>query len=608
MAGPLCRNETVPLQLAPTPGEKPAPRTVASWLDAFTSSSLQLLADSVTQLVGFSVAYISIARDDGNLYMAAVAGSDDAREQLADARTPIADLLAELEVAEDWGHFKWLPHERLPDPARAPGWVPAFEQIDAEDAWHPLDLLIAPLYDGAGRLRGALAVDLPRTGRRPDAHQRKLLERHAEHAGRAIVLALERERLAQRVHLAEAARRVVRSASRAMTLEGAIRETSGLWLEAFDLVGMWAHIFDTEARTGFTLTVGDFQLPADVEFKSAADRAFPRLWAEKRAAVIGRDQTVTNGLSEDVELVRRYLAEAGHSSVLYTPLAAGETLFGSLALVRGTDAPPWSEGEVEAAFDLGRDLGRILLTNEAFEREQELAQELRTLDAYKGLLISTVSHELKNPLASILGNLELLGSPDVPPDRASRAIRALHRGTQRMVQILGELRELSDAAISDEPPVLTPVDLVEITQGVFDLMGAVAEQRRLRLVLDAPDRVVAAGDANELDRLVVNLVSNAVKYTPDEGVITVSLRAGDQGRVLLEVADTGIGIGEADQRRLFDQFFRSDNPSARTLPGTGLGLSIVERIVSRHGGRITVRSELGHGSTFSVLLPAAGDE
>ena len=595
----------MPLQLAPTPDEKPAPRHAASWLDAFTASSLQLVADSVTQLVGFSVAYIAVARDDGNLYMAAVAGSDEARELLADARTPIAGMLEELTLAEDWGHFKWLPFERLQNPESAQGWVPTFERIDAEDAWHPLDLLIAPLYDGAGRLRGALSVDMPRTGRRPDAHQRELLERHAEHAGRAIVLALERERLAEHVRLADAARRVVRRASRAMTLEGAVRETGGLLLEAFGLVGMWAHISDTDMRPGFTLTVGDFKMPADAEFESAAARAFPRLWAEKRAAVVGLDQIVSNGQPDDIALVRRYLQEAGHSSVLYTPLAAGETLFGSLALVRGADAAPWSQGEVAAAFDLGRDLGRILLTNEAFEREQELAQELRTLDAYKSLLISTVSHELKNPLASILGNLELLSTPDVAPERASRAIRALHRGTQRMVQILGELRELSDAAVSDEPPALGPVDLVEVANGVLDLMGAVAEQRRLELVLDTDGPAIVAGDAHELDRLVVNLVSNAVKYTPDEGVITVTLRPADESRVLLEVADTGIGIGEADQRRLFDQFFRSENPSARTLPGTGLGLSIVERIVGRHGGEVGVRSELGEGSTFSVLLPAA---
>jgi signal transduction histidine kinase len=121
--------------------------------------------------------------------------------------------------------------------------------------------------------------------------------------------------------------------------------------------------------------------------------------------------------------------------------------------------------------------------------------------------------------------------------------------------------------------------------------------------------VVALGDAAELDRVVVNLVNNAVKYTHTGGTITITLRPADEedgdGMVELVVADDGIGIAEADHDRLFTEFFRSTNPAALARPGTGLGLTIVDRIVRRHGGRIEVDSELGIGTTFRVLLPAA---
>jgi signal transduction histidine kinase len=116
--------------------------------------------------------------------------------------------------------------------------------------------------------------------------------------------------------------------------------------------------------------------------------------------------------------------------------------------------------------------------------------------------------------------------------------------------------------------------------------------------------VVALGNAVELDRVVVNLVNNAVKYTQSGGTITITLREADEsGMVELIVADDGIGIAADDLPRLFREFFRSGNAVALGRPGTGLGLAIVDRIVRRHGGRVEVESEIGAGSTFRVLLP-----
>jgi signal transduction histidine kinase len=131
-----------------------------------------------------------------------------------------------------------------------------------------------------------------------------------------------------------------------------------------------------------------------------------------------------------------------------------------------------------------------------------------------------------------------------------------------------------------------------------------AKQKDLTIVREVPSSpVVAWGEAHELFQVCANLVSNAMRYTPSGGTITVAL-AGRADDVELVVADTGIGISATDQQRLFDEFFRSTNPTALATPGTGLGLSIVHRIVERHHGRIAVESELGSGTTFRVTLPA----
>ena len=121
---------------------------------------LALIAEGITELVGFQVAVISVARDDGWLHRLAIAGSDEAREALAGTRTPIDDLASEVENADDWGLFKFVPHERTSGDFPF-SWIPDMEPSNEPDAWHPLDLLLAPLLDAEGRLRGTLSIDMP---------------------------------------------------------------------------------------------------------------------------------------------------------------------------------------------------------------------------------------------------------------------------------------------------------------------------------------------------------------------------------------------------------------------------------------------------------------
>ena len=174
-----------------------------------------------------------------------------------------------------------------------------------------------------------------------------------------------------------------------------------------------------------------------------------------------------------------------------------------------------------------------------------------------------------------------------------------------MVRVVDDLLLLSKVGDPDNQIIAAPVDLHRIVDEVVDLTTVSAQQKAIEVTVEAIDEsVLALGDADELDRLCANLVSNAVKYTPDGGAVTIRVERTDH-EVVLTCSDTGIGISPEDQSRLGTEFFRSSNPDAVAQPGTGLGLAIVRRIVERHDGRLELESELGSGSTFRVHLPAA---
>jgi signal transduction histidine kinase len=203
-----------------------------------------------------------------------------------------------------------------------------------------------------------------------------------------------------------------------------------------------------------------------------------------------------------------------------------------------------------------------------------------------------------------MGHLELMGFQPEPSDSVTRSTAAIRRGAERMRSTIEDLLLLAQVADPDAGIDAAPVDLASVVEDVLQLLSVTIDQKRLRVVMDATATPMTVwGEANELFQLCVNLVSNAVKYTPPGGTIAMSL-ARTPNDVQLVVADTGIGISAGDQDRLFEEFFRSTNPTALATPGTGLGLSIVYRVVNRHHGKIEVKSKLGTGTTFTVSLPA----
>jgi signal transduction histidine kinase len=578
-------------------------------VDAETRSSLALIAEGVTELVGFDVAAISV-QVDGELEVVAVSGSDDARHALLGSRTQIPLTLDLIRLADTSGGLSFVPHERAADYLSRHGWTPDYQPLDADGAWHPEDMLFAPFLDAAGAVQGLLAVDLPSDGMRPGPAIRRQLEKYAVQAGRSIFTALERARLAEHVRLASQARQAVREAARQLSLEHLLAACQEQLVEGFGAAGMWIHTHDGESddvpRGAVFARGGTIEQAVPAEIVAIAEVGARKAWEARRVDIVTSTRVEGSECTPaEIELIREVNRRLGVESTLFVPLGVGRSCVGSMALGRGPDDPEWTENDVAVALDVGSDLGHAIAHAQAFEREQALVRELQELDTYKSELIATLSHELKTPLTSILGNLELLERTEAVDSDGLRSLSAIERGTHRLVRLVEDLMLLAQIGDPGNALERRPVDLVGLVADVLVMTSVVVRQRGLEVVFDhdaAP--VLASGDAGELDRLVTNLVSNATKYTAVGGRIEITLtRDGDQ--VVLRCSDDGIGISPQDQRGLFREFFRSTNPRALVVPGTGLGLTIVDRIVARHGGRISVSSALGEGTTFEVVLPAA---
>jgi PAS domain S-box-containing protein len=241
----------------------------------------------------------------------------------------------------------------------------------------------------------------------------------------------------------------------------------------------------------------------------------------------------------------------------------------------------------------------------ALEKERTAVDRLRALDEAKNEFVSTVSHELRTPVTSIVGYTEMLQDGTVvdPLEEQLPLFDTIARNGQRLIVLCNDLLTLAGLDSESITWEAEQVDLGRVLGAVQEATAPLLADRDLEVVFDAPaDPVVVVGDPAQLERVVLNLVTNALKFTEDGGVVRARVEvAGDEA--VLTVTDTGIGIPTEEQANLFQKFFRSSTAQKEAIQGTGLGLSIVSAIVSAHGGTIRVRSAHLEGATFTVRLP-----
>ena len=263
-------------------------------------------------------------------------------------------------------------------------------------------------------------------------------------------------------------------------------------------------------------------------------------------------------------------------------------------------------GEIIGTFGITRDITAQIRAETALARQAgELGAQndrLRELDRLKDEFVALVSHELRTPLTSIIGYIQLLRDERASGLDTDHFAEVIERNAERLLHLVGDLLFLSQMQSGQLALELRDTDLTGLAVEAVEEARPVTERKHIDLVLTAAAVPRLAVDPTRIAQLLGNLISNAVKFTPEGGKVEVSL-AEEGGEAVLSVADTGIGITAADRERIFERFYRTKAATQRVIPGSGLGLTISRAIVQAHRGTITVRSDGEHGSTFTVRLP-----
>lgn len=236
----------------------------------------------------------------------------------------------------------------------------------------------------------------------------------------------------------------------------------------------------------------------------------------------------------------------------------------------------------------------------------EDVSELRRLQRIRAEFIDNLSHELRTPLTTISLLAETAGrDAESASPRLRERIAKIEVETGHLTQMVNELLDLSKIESGAVPLLLDDVDLVRVARANAERLKPFAERQGLLLTFDLPVRVSPVrGDEDRIGQVLINLLHNAVKFSPNGGTIVVGVREAD-GEVVVWVQDPGMGVPRADRARIFERFYKVDRARVRGRGGTGLGLAIARHVVEMHGGRIWVESEEGEGSTFSFAVPIA---
>lgn len=230
--------------------------------------------------------------------------------------------------------------------------------------------------------------------------------------------------------------------------------------------------------------------------------------------------------------------------------------------------------------------------------------DIKHLERVRKDFVANVSHELKTPLTAIKGYIEALldGAKD-DPKRSVEFLQILMRHTDQLNNIIADLLTLSQIESGQYRWKREPITISVLIESVTGMLRPLAEKKHQNLSSTVPLGLPSVpGDPDKLTQALMNLVENAIKYTPEKGMITVEAKAGEK-EIEITVTDTGLGISRKDLQPIFERFYRVDRARSRELGGTGLGLSIVKHIIESHGGTVEVQSQAGKGSRFTIHLP-----
>lgn len=236
------------------------------------------------------------------------------------------------------------------------------------------------------------------------------------------------------------------------------------------------------------------------------------------------------------------------------------------------------------------------------EQKMTIQEEVESREQMRREFSANVSHELKTPLTSISGFAELLSQGVVSEDKVQEFSNDIYKESQRLIALIDDIIKLSRLDENKEEPKWETVDLYELSSEVLDGLRPIADKQGVRLGLAGKPTTIT-GVYALLNEMVYNLCDNAIKYNTPGGSVDVKISTKENGDVALEVKDTGIGIPEKHQKRVFERFYRVDKSHSKEIGGTGLGLSIVKHVAQHHDAIVSLESEPGLGTTITIVFP-----
>ncbi|MBU4140649.1 MAG: GAF domain-containing sensor histidine kinase [Candidatus Omnitrophica bacterium] len=313
------------------------------------------------------------------------------------------------------------------------------------------------------------------------------------------------------------------------------------------------------------------------------------------------------------------------SSLCLVPIISQEARLGLIMI--GTDLPyaRVTEGDLEILSILsGQIAGGVenaklyeelwqshqYLEQRVAQRTKELAsanEKLKKIDKLKSEFVSAVSHELRTPLTSIKGYAAILmaGKLGVVPAPVKERLEKINKHSDSLTKLVNDLLDISRIESGKVGMKLEKLNLKDVVNEVVDITAPQIKEKKIQLAVDIPGKAPAClADKVQLGRVLTNLLGNAIKFTPEKGKISIKARE-VEGLLQIDVRDSGIGIGEEELAKIFDEFYREDNAINQKIKGAGLGLSLVKHIVEAHKGKVWVSSKLGCGATFCFTLPKA---
>jgi len=264
-------------------------------------------------------------------------------------------------------------------------------------------------------------------------------------------------------------------------------------------------------------------------------------------------------------------------------------------------------GQLRRDFFAGVPLVLLLASFGGYILARKSLEPIASMVNEQQRFIADASHELRTPLAVLRGETEVALGKTRTVEEYQESLTLIQEEAERLSRIVEDLFILARQPIQSPTALIKePVSLTEVVKDCARAAQVLASRKGVRLKLENDSTSIALNADEELiKRMILNLLDNAVKYTPEGGEISLALEK-HNGSAEIVVRDTGIGLSQTDQQRVFDRFYRVDKARSRALGGAGLGLSIARSIVEAHGGNITVDSTPRHGSTFTVSLPLKG--